>query len=526
MVTPNEKLAQSLEMLHGLGPMRAIPARALARVHRERLLEAGFLSLVVNGWYVQSRPSGEPGDSTAWFTSMRDFIGGYCSERFGDQWHISPLQSLLLHTGERSLPRQVQVWATDASNQSILLPHGTSLFLYKAPRLLPASPDAEAGGQRLVVLDSALIHAGPTLFKQEPLAAMIALKSLTDLSGLVRTVISGSHSVVAGRLAGALRKVGRVEMADELLATMRAAGFTVTETDPFSESPTQAFDDRVESPYVQRLRMLWAEFRQPVIDALPAPGVVPSDIQRVLADVQARYVADAYHSLSIEGYQVTPGLIEKVRLGVWDPDGEDRTARDAMAARGYFEAHLEVKAAVEKILNGSDTGLTLRREHGAWYRALFAPSVQLGILRAQDLAGYRDSQVYIRGALHVPLSCEAVRQTMPVLFDLIASEPHPGARALLGHFFFVYIHPYMDGNGRLARFLMNCILVTGGYCWTVIPVESRDAYMTALEEASTHQNIVPFARWLSGLIGEQQLHPMDPPVDIKPMLVGEKPKPT
>lgn len=319
MVTPNEKLAQSLEMLHGLGPMRAIPARALARVHRERLLEAGFLFLVVKGWYVQSRPSVEPGESTAWFTSMRDFIGGYCSERFGDQWHISPLQSLLLHTGERSLPRQVQVWATDASNQSILLPHGTSLFLYKAPRLLPASPDTEAGGQRLVVLYSALIHAGPTLFKQEPLAAMIALKSLTDLSGLVRTLISGSHSVVAGRLAGALRKVGRVEMADELLATMSAAGFTVTETDPFSESPTQAFDDRVESPYVQRLRMLWAEFRQPVIDALPAPGVVPSDIERVLADVQARYIADAYHSLSIEGYQVTPGLIEKVRLGVWDP---------------------------------------------------------------------------------------------------------------------------------------------------------------------------------------------------------------
>lgn len=171
--------------MHALGAMRAIPAKALSRVHRERLLEAGFLCPVIKGWYVQSRPSDEPGVSTTWLTSMQDFIEGYCSERFGHEWHIGPFQSLLLRTGERSLPRQVQVWATDASNQSILLPHGTSLFLYKAPRLLPASPDAEAGGQRLVVLDSALIHAGPTLFKQEPLAAMIALKSLTDLSGLV-----------------------------------------------------------------------------------------------------------------------------------------------------------------------------------------------------------------------------------------------------------------------------------------------------------------------------------------------------
>jgi hypothetical protein len=40
---------------------------------------------------------------------------------------------------------------------------------------------------------------------------------------------------------------------------------------------------------------------------------------------------------------------------------------------------------------------------------------------------------------------------MPVLFDLIAAEPHPGVRAVLGHFFFVYIHPYMDGNGRLQK---------------------------------------------------------------------------
>ena len=58
---------------------------------------------------------------------------------------------------------------------------------------MPASLGAEADGLRHVALDSALIHACPTLFKQEPPAAMIALKSLTDLSGLVITLLSGSH---------------------------------------------------------------------------------------------------------------------------------------------------------------------------------------------------------------------------------------------------------------------------------------------------------------------------------------------
>lgn len=44
---------------------------------------------------------------------------------------------------------------------------------------------------------------------------------------------------------------------------------------------------------------------------------------------------------------------------------------------------------------------------------------------------------------------------MPVLMELLESEDNVIVRAVLGHFFFVYIHPYMDGNGRTARFLMN-----------------------------------------------------------------------
>ena len=54
-------------------------------------------------------------------------------------------------------------------------------------------------------------------------------------------------------------------------------------------------------------------------------------------------------------------------------------------------------------------------------------------MKASDLAGWRNDQVFIQGALHVPLSKEAVRDCMPVLFELIETEPHPAARAILGH---------------------------------------------------------------------------------------------
>ena len=68
------------------------------------------------------------------------------------------------------------------------------------------------------------------------------------------------------------------------------------------------------------------------------------------------------------------------------------------------------------------------------------------------------------------------------------------------HFIFVYIHPYFDGNGRMGRFVMNLMMASGGYPWTIVPVERRDEYMQALEAASVNQDIVPFTKFLASLI--------------------------
>ena len=65
-----------------------------------------------------------------------------------------------------------------------------------------------------------------------------------------------------------------------------------------------------------------------------------------------------------------------------------------------------------------------------------------------------------------------------------------------------FIHPFMDGNGRMGRFLMNVMLASGGYPWTIIPVEERNRYMEALEKASTENNIQPFAEFLAFLVTE------------------------
>lgn len=97
---------------------------------------------------------------------------------------------------------------------------------------------------------------------------------------------------------------------------------------------------------------------------------------------------------------------------------------------------------------------------------------------------------------HRALNRDAVRDTMPAFFDLLAQESDPGVRVVLGHSVFVYIHPYMDGNGRMGRFLMNLMMAAGGYPWTVFPVSDQAAYMAALERASIGEDIWPLADFL------------------------------
>jgi len=278
-------------------------------------------------------------------------------------------------------------------------------------------------------------------------------------------------------------------------------GYDIREEDPFEEQAPIPFV-RITSPYVTRLKLMWTAMRESVLINFPKTDHVHTDIENCLERINAQYQLDAYHSLSIEGYRVTNELIEKVRGGNWNPDTDvsDEQQKNAMAARGYFQAFEAVKKSIKVILEGKNPGEVANSDHSAWYRELFAPSVAVGLLNPGDLAGYRSSQVYIRGSMHTPLNPEAVRDAMPVLFDLLKSEPDARVRAILGHFIFVYIHPYMDGNGRIGRFLMNAMLISGGYEWTVIPVERRPEYMKALEKASVKGDITGFTNFIGSLI--------------------------
>jgi Fic family protein len=244
--------------------------------------------------------------------------------------------------------------------------------------------------------------------------------------------------------------------------------------------------------------MLWESMRGTVLEIFPkAPGL-PKDKRAYVCFVEEIYKSDAYHSLSIEGYSVSPKLIDRVRQGNWDPEHheDDKRNRDALAARGYYQAFQLVKEAVEKVIAGKNPGAIARTAHKEWYRELFQPCVVAGLIEPGALAGYRNIPVYLRTSRYVPPRWESVREAMPVLFDLLEKETEPGVRAVLGHWLFGYIHPYPDGNGRMARFMMNVMLASGGYPWTVIRVRDRNAYLAALDSASIDLDIKPFTDFI------------------------------
>ncbi|MHC8508915.1 MAG: Fic family protein [Rhodospirillales bacterium] len=504
MSTPNEKLAVSLEALKRLqdAGRNVFESPEFKRADRERLAKNGFLRDIVKGWVMSSMPDMREGDSTLWHASFWEFCALYSRKRFGAEWCLSPEQSIFLQTENTVTPDQVIVYTPKGANNSISLPFETSLYDLAQNSTPPKTDIVEKNGLRLYALPAALIKVSEDFYRLHSVEAEIALASITDTGDLLRRLLAGGHSAVAGRLAGALRRIGRGGAADDIIAAMKAADYAVRESDPFEPGRRFAETARAAAPIVVRLNALWESQRETVINAFPKPPGPPGDGKKYLKGVEDIYIRDAYNSLSIEGYQVSPELVERVRTGAWNPENNDTDSKDrsALAAKGYWQAFQLVKKEVEAVIGGAAPGGAVRRAHGDWYRELFQPSVAAGVIGPEVLAGHRNQPVYIKGSRHAPPRWEAVNEAVPALFDLMSHEPEPGVRAVLGHWLFGYIHPYPDGNGRIARFLMNVMLASGGYPWTVIRTEDRDTYLAALEAASVKTDLEPFSRFIAGCV--------------------------
>lgn len=471
-----------------------IQSEEISRADRELLLATGWLQEIIRGWYMLVRPDRATGDTTSWYANYWDFIRIYLQHRFADDYCLGAESSLDLHVEIPTIPKQVIVIVKQGSGLRSLM-HNTSMMIYADPKSFPAEV-IKKQAINIMSLGYALCKATPNYFQTNPREAEIALR-LASIDELSKLLIRYNLKTAAARLVGAYQFLKEDDLALQLKSNLATVGMLVNPNNPFQQT-APLLTGRIKSPYAGRIQAMWAQARGTVEKHFPAPPGIPKSAVNYLKKVDDIYQYDAYNSLSIEGYQVTQELINKVKDRRWNPvnNADDIKLKDAMAAKGYYDAFLQVKNSVKNILAGENSSKVVQKDLSTWYQQLFGPSVKAGILPAEALFGYRDDRVFIRNSIHSPPPKEAVIDAMESFFACLQEEKHPGVRAVLGHYFFVYIHPYMDGNGRIARFLMNAFLASGGYPWTVVRVDNRKKYISVLENTHIRFDLTDFTNFI------------------------------
>lgn len=119
----------------------------------------------------------------------------------------------------------------------------------------------------------------------------------------------------------------------------------------------------------------------------------------------------------------------------------------------------------------------------------------------ENAGRYRKENVTIKGATHIPPDYLKVPELMEklILTYNTWSEYHPIIQAALLHGELVKIHPFVDGNGRTSRLLMNLDLMNSGYNPVIIKKESRLKYYEALDKAHITGNYTDFVKLVTEL---------------------------
>lgn len=208
-----------------------------------------------------------------------------------------------------------------------------------------------------------------------------------------------------------------------------------------------------------------------------------------LGNLQAAWdIEYTYESNRIEGNTLTlqeTGLVisEGITIG-------GKRLHEHLAAINHQEAIDYIRALA--------TGLT---ELNAYQ----VNAIHALILRGIDPAGtglYRTVPVTISGARHVPPQPFLIHKLMEELFIFYSGQKdalHPVLLAAEMHRRLVTIHPYIDGNGRTARLVMNLILLRHGYPIANISADQRLAYYNALETAQVAGDAGDFQRLIANV---------------------------
>jgi hypothetical protein len=152
---------------------------------------------VIKGWYIARYPEEKEGDTSSWYASFWNFTALYSDSRFGKEWCLSPEQSLSIHSGNLTVPKQLLIRSPKASNNRINLIHGTSAFDSRVD--IPSlTKRTEFEGVQVYSLISGLIAVSADFYTRHSTDARTSLAMVKDASGILANLLDGGKSVVAG----------------------------------------------------------------------------------------------------------------------------------------------------------------------------------------------------------------------------------------------------------------------------------------------------------------------------------------
>ncbi len=189
-----------------------------------------------------------------------------------------------------------------------------------------------------------------------------------------------------------------------------------------------------------------------------------------------------YNSSAIEGNTLTLQETSQLLFDNLSPKGKSvREINEALNHKKAFDYILNYKGDINKkfILE--------------LHRLVVKDTLKLELL--EETGRYRSLQVYLRGVDWRPCKPEEVPREMQSLLSWYTKQKkklHPLVIASYFHTAFETIHPFVDGNGRVGRLLINFILHKNGYPMVNIPNVEKQDYYLSLQEAQLNGNLRSF----------------------------------
>lgn len=210
----------------------------------------------------------------------------------------------------------------------------------------------------------------------------------------------------------------------------------------------------------------------------------------LLSQLRAYYrIGLTWTSNALEGNSLTESETKVVL--------EDGLTVAGKPLRDYYEAtgHAKAYDAMWELIDPSKpiTEADICRLHRLFYTQV--DETNAGI--------YRKQRVFITGSRFTPPPPDKVPAEMTDFVEwMFHADLHPVKLAAEAHRRFVFIHPFIDGNGRVARLLMNLCLLRHGYTLAIVPPVLRVEYIQLLEKA--HTDAEPFNVFIAERVLETQ----------------------